>query len=43
MFKKLNNERFMQNAKAEVIALEQKKRSDAEEKIGVIRESLNSL
>jgi valyl-tRNA synthetase len=41
--KKLNNERFMQSAKAEIIALEQKKRSDAEEKISVIRESLNSL
>ncbi len=41
--KKLNNERFMQNAKAEVIALEQKKRSDAEQKINVIRESLSTL
>ncbi len=41
--KKLNNERFMQNAKPEIIALEQKKRSDAEEKISVIRESLSSL
>ena len=41
--KKLSNERFMQNAKPEVIALEQKKRNDAETKIRIIRESLASL
>ena len=41
--KKLSNERFMQSAKPEVIALEQKKRADAETKISVIRESLASL
>ena len=41
--KKLSNERFMQHAKPEVIALEQKKKSDAETKITVIRESLSQL
>jgi valyl-tRNA synthetase len=41
--KKLTNERFMQSAKPEVIQLEQKKRSDAETKIRVIRESLSRL
>lgn len=41
--KKLTNERFMQNAKPEVVALEKKKQSDTEEKIRVIRESLEKL
>lgn len=41
--KKLSNERFMQSAKPEVIALEQKKRADAETKIKVIRESLSKF
>ena len=41
--KKLSNERFMQNAKPEVIALEQRKKSDAQTKIRVIRESLSRL
>ena len=41
--KKLSNERFMQNAKPEVVALEKKKRADAETKIRVIRESLDNL
>jgi valyl-tRNA synthetase len=40
--KKLGNERFMQNAKPEVIELERKKRSDAMEKIRTIRESLTN-
>ena len=38
--KKLGNERFVANAKPEVIALEQKKKADAEAKIRVIEESL---
>lgn len=38
--KKLGNEKFIQNAKPEVIALEKKKKSDAEEKIRVIEETL---
>jgi valyl-tRNA synthetase len=41
--KKLSNDRFMQHAKPEVIALEQKKKADAETKITVIRESLAQL
>ncbi len=38
--KKLGNERFMQNAKADVVALEQKKKADAAAKLKVIEESL---
>ncbi len=38
--KKLSNERFVQNAKPEVIDIERKKKADAEEKIKVIEESL---
>lgn len=38
--KKLNNEKFVQNAKPEVVELERKKKADAEEKIRVIEESL---
>ncbi len=38
--KKLSNERFMQNAKPEVVALERKKLADAEAKIKAIEESL---
>jgi valyl-tRNA synthetase len=41
--KKLSNERFMENARPEVIAIEQKKKSDAEQKIVVLRESLSRL
>jgi valyl-tRNA synthetase len=41
--KKLGNERFVQNAKADVIEAERKKKTDAEEKIKVIEESLKSL
>jgi valyl-tRNA synthetase len=41
--KKLNNERFVQNAKPEVIETEKKKKADAEAKIKAIEESLNSL
>ncbi|MBC7901913.1 MAG: valine--tRNA ligase [Gemmatimonadaceae bacterium] len=38
--KKLSNERFVQNAKPEVVELEKKKKADAEEKIKAIEESL---
>ena len=38
--KKLNNERFVQNAKPEVLALEQKKKADALARIKAIEESL---
>jgi valyl-tRNA synthetase len=41
--KKLSNDKFVQNAKPEVIALERKKKSDAEIKIGIIQQSLSSL
>lgn len=41
--KKLGNEKFVQNAKPEVLALEQKKQSDALAKIQVIEESLASI
>lgn len=41
--KKLSNVRFVQNAKAEVLALEQKKKADALERIQAIEESLASL
>jgi valyl-tRNA synthetase len=39
--KKLLNERFVQNAKPEVVELERKKKADAEAKIKVIEESLS--
>ncbi len=41
--KKLGNERFVQNAKPEVIEIERKKKADAEEKIKVIEDSLLNL
>jgi valyl-tRNA synthetase len=40
--KKLTNERFVQNAKPEVVALEKKKKSDTEEKIAAILNTLNT-
>ncbi len=41
--KKLGNEKFVTNAKPEILALEQKKKADAEEKIKIIEESLSLL
>lgn len=41
--RKLGNEKFVQNARPDVVALEQKKKSDAETKIRVIEESLSIL
>ena len=41
--KKLNNEKFVANAKPEVLSLEQKKRADAEEKLEIIKQSLARL
>lgn len=38
--KKLSNERFVQNAKPEVVEVEKRKKADAEEKIRAIEESL---
>lgn len=41
--KKLANERFVQNAPEEVVALERKKKADAEAKLTMLRESLADL
>jgi valyl-tRNA synthetase len=41
--KKLSNERFVQNAPETVVAMERKKQADAEEKIAMLRESVNAL
>lgn len=41
--KKLRNEKFVQNAKPEVLALEQKKKADAEARIKTIKESLSTI
>jgi len=41
--KKLSNERFVQNAKPEVVEVERRKKADAEEKIKAITESLAAL
>jgi len=41
--KKLGNERFVQNAKPEVVEVERRKKADAEAKIKAIKESLESL
>jgi valyl-tRNA synthetase len=41
--KKLSNEKFVQNAKPEIIANERKKQSDAEAKIKTLEESLSLL
>ncbi|MDO4191196.1 MAG: valine--tRNA ligase [Bacteroidales bacterium] len=43
VMKKLGNEKFMANAKPEVVALEQKKRSDAETKIATLKENIAAL
>lgn len=43
VIKKLSNERFVQNAKPEVVALEQKKQADAEARIRTIQDSLQNL
>lgn len=41
--KKLRNEKFVANAKPEVLALEQKKKADAEARIKTIEESLSAI
>mgnify|MGYP000306476885 FL=1 len=40
---KLNNERFVNNAPEEVVAMEKKKELDAEEKIRILSNRLNAL
>lgn len=41
--KKLSNERFVSNAKPEIVELERKKQSDAREKIGLLEHTLSTL
>ena len=41
--KKLSNERFVQNAKPEVVEIERKKKADTEEKIAALKEALAAL
>jgi len=41
--KKLGNERFVQNAKSDVVEIERKKKADAEAKIKAIKESLSLI
>ncbi len=41
--KKLSNERFVANAKPEVVALERKKQADSEEKIAALKDTLAKL
>src|SRR5690606_19248756 len=41
--KKLSNERFVQNAKPDILETERRKRADAEAKIKVLEESLSLL
>ena len=43
VMKKLGNEKFVQNAKPEVVEAERKKRADAESKMQTIRESIEAL
>ena len=41
--KKLSNERFVQNAKPEVVALERKKQADADARIATLEAALEAL
>ena len=41
--KKLSNERFVQNAKPEIVENERKKMADAESKIASLKESIEAL
>jgi valyl-tRNA synthetase len=43
VMKKMSNERFVNNAPAQVVELEKKKQADAEEKIKILKERLESL
>jgi valyl-tRNA synthetase len=40
---KLSNERFVQNAKPEVVELERKKKADAEKRIATLKEAIAAL
>jgi valyl-tRNA synthetase len=41
--KKLSNERFVQNAKPEIVENERKKQADAESKIALLKENIEAL
>ena len=41
--KKLSNERFVQNAPAQVVELERKKQADAQSKIAALEETISKL
>ena len=43
VMKKLNNEKFVANAKPEIVEMERKKQADAESKIKSLTENLNKL
>ena len=43
VMKKLGNEKFVANAKPEVVAVERKKRADAESKLALLRENVAKL
>ena len=43
VMKKLGNEKFVANAKPEVVAIERKKRADAESKLALLRENVAKL
>lgn len=43
VMKKLNNERFVQNAKPEIVENERKKKADAESKIALLKENIAAL
>ncbi|MFW6100392.1 MAG: valine--tRNA ligase [Bacteroidota bacterium] len=43
VMKKLNNEKFVQNAPEKVVDMERKKKTDAEQKIRTLEERINSL
>jgi valyl-tRNA synthetase len=40
---KLSNERFVQNAKPEIVELERKKKADAETRIATLKEAIAAL
>jgi valyl-tRNA synthetase len=40
---KLNNERFVANAKPEIVELERKKKADAEKRIATLQEAIAAL
>lgn len=43
VMKKLGNEKFLSNAKPEIVEIEQKKRSDAESRIAIIKQQIASM